>query len=217
MTPFYLWRSSQALEWWELLLWGETRGTSLSRKTLGPKCLLNFGLINSLQGGIHNNRPHSSLLLDFGSMNSFGVLGRTQCSGSVFLNLIHNIKDLFHSFTPQVFENSMFLIKISWCTFSFCRVRCVHCLIFPFILCRCFQNGTWSNTHSCIPETKEGGEAFPASNFHKMSYIWKKECCTLLTMSMIQNDFDFLHKYNSFLGVWYQVMFSSLFFILKQL
>ncbi len=52
---------------------GGSRGTSLSRKTLRPKCLLNFGLIFSLQGGIHNNRAHSSLLLDFGSMNSFGV------------------------------------------------------------------------------------------------------------------------------------------------
>ena len=57
--PFYLRRSRQVLELWELLvllllLWGG--GSSLSEYNLAAYCIWYFGFINSLRGGILNSK-----------------------------------------------------------------------------------------------------------------------------------------------------------------
>ncbi len=35
------------------------------------------------------------------------------------------------------------------------------------------------------------------------------DCCTSLIFSMVENDFDFLYLYASFLGVWLKVLLQA--------
>ncbi len=131
---FYLRRSHQVLELWELLLFLLWGGSSLSAK---PSTMVYFGFINSLQGGIHNQQSSRFFLLHLAIWVLFGVgsqhffLSMTQFLFRVesMIQCLQQISFfpkgisqkiiispfLYSLSMPQVFEQSLFL-------FSFCFV-----------------------------------------------------------------------------------------------
>ena len=80
-----------------------------------------------------------------------------------------------------------------------------------FIFCdRCLQNGSWTKILGCqnTQSTSTNGNLLTTLSFHRFG-LYFLECCASLTLSLYENDYDFLYSYGSFLGVWEKVLYSS--------
>ena len=77
---------------------------------------------------------------------------------------------------------------------------------------RCQHNGTWTKVFGCQGPKEQSTKGNTSCLFFFLRHSHARAipfesigCCTSLTLSLLDNDFDFLYMYGSFLGIWLQV------------